>query len=128
MFRIGYLTTLCAVGELDAAVDDLVKDLSAMAPLSVTGMKRAINEIARNELDRLRPSPNVRGSVFRARTSRKVFALFTKSGRRASPDDNLRRRCATLGTGAQVAASSRGARVRMLGPILCRGVTPSPAK
>jgi enoyl-CoA hydratase/carnithine racemase len=52
MFRIGYLTTLCKVGELDAAVDDLVKDLSAMAPLAVTGMKRAINEIARDELDR----------------------------------------------------------------------------
>ena len=52
MLRIGYLTTLCDVGELDATVDALVKDLSAMAPLSVTGMKRAINEIARNELDR----------------------------------------------------------------------------
>lgn len=52
MFRIGYLTTLCNVGERDAAVDDLVKDLSAMAPLSVAGMKRAINEIARDELDR----------------------------------------------------------------------------
>lgn len=52
MFRIGYLTTLCGVGELDATVDDLASDLSAMAPLSVNGMKRAINEIARNELDR----------------------------------------------------------------------------
>jgi enoyl-CoA hydratase/carnithine racemase len=52
MFRIGYLTTLCEVGELDAAVDGLVKDLSNMAPLSVTGMKRAINEIARDALDR----------------------------------------------------------------------------
>ena len=51
MFRIGYLTTLCRAGELDAAVDDLVKDLSAMAPLAVAGMKRAINEIARDELD-----------------------------------------------------------------------------
>jgi enoyl-CoA hydratase/carnithine racemase len=52
MFRIGYLTTLCEVGELDATVDNLVKDLSNMAPLSVAGMKRAIDEIARNALDR----------------------------------------------------------------------------
>lgn len=52
MYRIGYLTSLCEVGQLDATVDALVKDLSNMAPLSVAGMKRAINEIARNELDR----------------------------------------------------------------------------
>ena len=52
MFRIGYLTTLCEAGQLDATVDELVKDLSGLAPLSVTGMKRAINEIARNQLDR----------------------------------------------------------------------------
>jgi enoyl-CoA hydratase/carnithine racemase len=52
MFRIGYLTSLCEAGQLDATVDELVKDLSNMAPLSVVGMKRAINEIARNQLDR----------------------------------------------------------------------------
>jgi enoyl-CoA hydratase/carnithine racemase len=52
MFRIGYLTSLCEAGTLDATVDALVKDLSNMAPLSVAGMKQAINEIARNELDR----------------------------------------------------------------------------
>lgn len=52
MFRIGYLTTLCDVGQLDATVDELVKDLVALAPLSVAGMKQAINEIARNALDR----------------------------------------------------------------------------
>ncbi len=52
MFRIGYLTSLCEPGALDATVDALVKDLSNMAPLSVAGMKRAINEIARNALDR----------------------------------------------------------------------------
>ena len=52
MFRIGYLTTLCEAGGLDAAVDALVQDLSNMAPLSVAGMKQAINEIARDSLDR----------------------------------------------------------------------------
>jgi enoyl-CoA hydratase len=52
MFRIGYLTSLCEVGKLGATVDELVKDLSGLAPLSVAGMKQAINEIARNQLDR----------------------------------------------------------------------------
>ncbi|MDQ8731493.1 enoyl-CoA hydratase/isomerase family protein [Bradyrhizobium sp. LHD-71] len=52
MFRIGYLTSLCEAGRLDATVDELIKDLASMAPLSVAGMKRAINEIARHELDR----------------------------------------------------------------------------
>lgn len=52
MFRIGYLTSLCEIGQLDASVDALVKDLSGLAPLSVAGMKQAINEIARNQLDR----------------------------------------------------------------------------
>jgi enoyl-CoA hydratase/carnithine racemase len=52
MLQIGYLTTLCENGQLDATVDALVSDLNSMAPLSVKGMKRAINEIARNALDR----------------------------------------------------------------------------
>lgn len=52
MFRIGYLTALCEPGQLDAAVEHLVKDLSNMAPLSVAGMKQSIDEIARNALDR----------------------------------------------------------------------------
>jgi enoyl-CoA hydratase/carnithine racemase len=52
MLEIGYLTTLCEIGQLDATVDALVRDLNGMAPLSVRGMKRAINEIARNALDR----------------------------------------------------------------------------
>jgi enoyl-CoA hydratase/carnithine racemase len=52
MYRIGYLTSLCEAGELDATTDALVQDLSDMAPLSVGGMKKAINEIARNALDR----------------------------------------------------------------------------
>jgi enoyl-CoA hydratase/carnithine racemase len=52
MMRIGYLTALCEAGALDKTVQELVADLLNMAPLSVTGMKRAINEIARNQLDR----------------------------------------------------------------------------
>lgn len=51
MYRVGYLTTLCEPGELDKTVDDLVSDLLRMAPLSVTGMKKALNDIARGTLD-----------------------------------------------------------------------------
>ena len=51
MYRVGYLTTLCETGELDRTVDELVADLLRMAPLSVTGMKKALNDIARGTLD-----------------------------------------------------------------------------
>lgn len=51
MYRVGYLTTLCETGDLDHTVDDLVADLLRMAPLSLTGMKKALNDIARGALD-----------------------------------------------------------------------------
>lgn len=52
MLRIGYLDELVDAGELDAAVDRLADTLAAQAPRAVEGMKRALNEIARGELDR----------------------------------------------------------------------------
>ncbi|MBN9370709.1 MAG: hypothetical protein ABS53_00530 [Hydrogenophaga sp. SCN 70-13] len=51
MQRIGYLTDVVAPEALDGAVDALVATLCAQAPLAVAGMKRALNEIARGELD-----------------------------------------------------------------------------
>lgn len=51
MLRIGYLTDLAPVEELDARVDALAERIAAMAPLAVQGMKRALDEIARGELD-----------------------------------------------------------------------------
>ncbi|HUN51949.1 MAG TPA: enoyl-CoA hydratase/isomerase family protein [Candidatus Sulfotelmatobacter sp.] len=51
MLRIGYLDQVVPAAGLAAAVDVLVQQLSAVAPLAARGMKRALNEIARNELD-----------------------------------------------------------------------------
>ena len=52
MLRIGYLDELVDAGELDATVDRLADSLMSHAPRAVEGMKRALNEIARGELDR----------------------------------------------------------------------------
>jgi enoyl-CoA hydratase/carnithine racemase len=51
MARIGFLTDVVAPGELDATVTRLVDTLCAQAPRAVEGMKQALNEIARGELD-----------------------------------------------------------------------------
>jgi enoyl-CoA hydratase/carnithine racemase len=51
MLRIGYLDALVPAGELDVAVDALAAILAANAPNAISGMKRAINEIARDAFD-----------------------------------------------------------------------------
>ena len=51
MLRIGYLTEVAPAEELDARVDALAGRIAALAPLAVQGMKRALDEIARGELD-----------------------------------------------------------------------------
>ena len=53
MLRIGYLTEVASPEELDARVDALAERIADMAPLAVQGMKRALDEIARGELDRV---------------------------------------------------------------------------
>ena len=53
MLRIGYLTEVAPPEELDARVDALAERIAEMAPLAVQGMKRALDEIARGELDRV---------------------------------------------------------------------------
>jgi enoyl-CoA hydratase len=54
MLRIGYLTQLVPEENgLDAAVDALAGRIAGLAPLAVQGMKQALNEIARGELDRM---------------------------------------------------------------------------
>ncbi|MET0517544.1 MAG: enoyl-CoA hydratase/isomerase family protein [Burkholderiaceae bacterium] len=52
MLRIGYLDQLVAPEQLDAAVDQLADTLASRAPRTVEGMKQALNQIARGELDR----------------------------------------------------------------------------
>jgi enoyl-CoA hydratase len=51
MHRIGYLDEIVPAGELEARVDALAATLAANAPLALTGLKRAINEIAAGRLD-----------------------------------------------------------------------------
>jgi enoyl-CoA hydratase/carnithine racemase len=51
MLRIGYLTAMVPVELLDEEVDKLAGVLAGNAPQAMRGMKRAINEFARGELD-----------------------------------------------------------------------------
>src|SRR6202022_1698168 len=51
MLRIGYLTAMAPAEALDQEVDKLATILGGNAPVAMRGMKRAINEIARGELD-----------------------------------------------------------------------------
>jgi enoyl-CoA hydratase len=51
MLRIGYLTGLAPADKLDDEVNALATLLAGNAPVAMRGMKRAINEFARGELD-----------------------------------------------------------------------------
>src|ERR1700759_2150691 len=51
MLRIGYLTAMVPVETLGEEVDKLANVLAGNAPNAMRGMKRAINEFARGELD-----------------------------------------------------------------------------
>ena len=51
MLRIGYLTAMVPAEALDEEVDKLAAILAGNAPVAMRGMKRAINEFARGELD-----------------------------------------------------------------------------
>ena len=51
MLRIGYLTAMVPVDRLDDEVNALAIKLANNAPMAMRGMKRAINEIARDKFD-----------------------------------------------------------------------------
>jgi enoyl-CoA hydratase len=51
MLRIGYLTAMVPIEALDEEVDRLASLLAGNAPAAMRGMKRAINEFAKGELD-----------------------------------------------------------------------------
>jgi enoyl-CoA hydratase len=50
MLRIGYLTAVVPVADLDAEVDRLAAILAGNAPVAMRGMKRTINEISHGKL------------------------------------------------------------------------------
>jgi enoyl-CoA hydratase/carnithine racemase len=49
--RIGYLDEIVPAADLEAAVDRRAARMAALAPIAVQGMKRALDEAARAELD-----------------------------------------------------------------------------
>ena len=51
LLRIGFLNALVPASKLSAHTDELAERIAGLAPLSVQGMKRTLNEIARGTLD-----------------------------------------------------------------------------
>lgn len=68
MLAIGYLTEVTDAAGLDGAVDALALRLSELAPLAVQGVKRSLNEIARQRFDEA-------GALARAQASQKSADL-----------------------------------------------------
>jgi enoyl-CoA hydratase/carnithine racemase len=63
MLRIGYLTGIATADRLDAEVDRLAAMLAGNAPMAMRGMKQAINEFARGELDEAAADQRARDSM-----------------------------------------------------------------
>ncbi|ABD06399.1 Enoyl-CoA hydratase [Rhodopseudomonas palustris HaA2] len=63
MLRIGYLTQMVAMDRLDREVDALAATLAGNAPNAVAGMKRALNEFARQALDEQAADARARASM-----------------------------------------------------------------
>ena len=63
MLRIGYLTAMTPMDRLDREVDALATTLAGNAPNAVAGMKRAINEFARQALDEAAADARARASM-----------------------------------------------------------------
>ena len=78
MLRIGYLTDMVAVEFLDEEVDKLANILDGNAPQAMRGMKRAINEFARGELDQQAADHRHRDSMRSAEIKEGVKAFAEK--------------------------------------------------
>jgi enoyl-CoA hydratase/carnithine racemase len=69
MLRIGYLTGIAPSDALDDEVDELANILAGNAPVAMRGMKRAINQFSRGELDEAacdrRAGDSMRGAEIR---------------------------------------------------------------
>lgn len=63
MLRIGYLTGMVAADALDGEVDRLATMLGGNAPKAMRGMKQAINEFARAEMDEAAADQRARDSM-----------------------------------------------------------------
>ena len=78
MLRIGYLTAMVPAEALDQEVDQLAGILAGNAPAAMRGMKRTINEFARNRLDEEAADRRHRDSMRSAEIKEGVKALAEK--------------------------------------------------
>ena len=78
MLRIGYLTAMVPAEALDREVDQLAGMLAANAPAAMRGMKRTINEFARNRLDEEAADRRHRDSMHSAEIKEGVKAFSEK--------------------------------------------------
>jgi enoyl-CoA hydratase/carnithine racemase len=78
MLRIGYLTGLAPFEALDHEVDRLASILAANAPTAMRGMKRAIDEFSRGELDEAAADRRARDSMRGAEIKEGIAAFAQK--------------------------------------------------
>jgi enoyl-CoA hydratase len=78
MLRIGYLTAMVPAEAFDAEVDKLANILAGNAPVAMAGMKRAINEFARGELDEAAADRRHRDSMRGAEIKEGIKAFSEK--------------------------------------------------
>jgi enoyl-CoA hydratase/carnithine racemase len=78
MLRIGYLTAMVPVADLDREVDRLAAILAGNAPVAMRGMKRTINEIAHGKLDEAAADTRARDSMRGAEIKEGVKAFAEK--------------------------------------------------
>jgi enoyl-CoA hydratase len=78
MLRIGYLTAMASADALDQEVDKLAAILAGNAPVAMRGMKRAINEFARGQLDEQAADRRARDSMRGAEIKEGIRAFAEK--------------------------------------------------
>jgi enoyl-CoA hydratase len=78
MLRIGYLTACVPAESLDEEVDRLASVLAGNAPVAMRGMKRAINEFARGQLDEGAADRRARDSMRGAEIKQGIKAFAEK--------------------------------------------------
>jgi enoyl-CoA hydratase/carnithine racemase len=78
MLRIGYLTAVAPFEALDGEVDRLATILAGNAPVAMRGMKRAINEFARGQLDQGAADQRARDSMRSAEIKEGITAFAEK--------------------------------------------------
>jgi enoyl-CoA hydratase/carnithine racemase len=78
MLRIGYLTAVVPAESLDEEVDRLANILAGNAPIAMRGMKRAINEFSRAQLDTAACDQRARDSMRGAEIKEGITAFSEK--------------------------------------------------